>query len=46
MSYIVLRGRCCNIIVLNGQKKTQEKSDDSKHRFDEELEQVFEHFPK
>jgi len=46
MSYIVLRGRCCDIIVLNAQAKAQEKSDDSKHRFYEELEKVFEHFPK
>jgi len=46
MSYIVLRGRCCDIIVLNAQVKTQEKSDDSKHRFYEELERDFEQFPK
>jgi hypothetical protein len=30
MSYIVLRGHWCNIIVLNAHEPTQEKSDDSK----------------
>jgi len=33
MSYIVLRGRCCNIIILNAHVPTEEKSDDSKDRF-------------
>jgi hypothetical protein len=46
MSYIVLRGCWCNIIVLNAHAPTEEKSDDSKHSFYEELEQVFDHFPK
>ena len=46
MSYIVLRGCWCNIIVLNAHAPTEEKSDDSKHRFYEELEQLFDHFPK
>jgi hypothetical protein len=46
MSYIVLRGRWCNIIVLNAHAPTEEKSDDSKDSFDKELEQVFDHFPK
>ena len=46
MSYIVLRGRWCNIIVLNVLAPSEEKSDDSKHGFDEELEQVFDHSPK
>jgi exonuclease III len=46
MSYMVLRGRCCNIIVLNVHAPTEEKSDDSKDSFCEELEQVFYHFPK
>ena len=44
MPYIVLRGRCCNIIVLNVHALSEEKSDDSKDSFYEE--QVFEHFPK
>ena len=41
MSYIVLRGRWCNIIVLNVHAPGEEKSDDSKDSFYEELEQVF-----
>ena len=46
VSYIVLRGRCCNIIVLNVHTPSEEKSDDSKDSFYEELEQVFDHFSK
>ena len=46
MSYIVLRGRWCNIIVLNVHAPSEEKSDSSKDSFYEELEQVFHHFPK
>jgi hypothetical protein len=46
MSYIVLRGRWCNIIVLNAHALTEDKNDDSKDSFYEELEQVFDHFPK
>ena len=46
VSYIVLRGRCCNIIVLNVHATSEEKSDDSKDSFYEELEQVFDHFSK
>jgi hypothetical protein len=41
MSYIVLRGRWCNIIVLNAHAPTEEKRDDSKDSFCEELEGVF-----
>jgi hypothetical protein len=41
VSYIVLRG----IIVLNVHAPSEEKSDDSKGGFYEELEQVFDHFP-
>jgi hypothetical protein len=37
MSYIVLRGRWCNIIVLNAHASTEEKGDDSKDSFYEEL---------
>jgi len=33
VSYIVLRGRCCNIIVLNVHAPSKEKSDDSKDSF-------------
>ena len=33
MPYIILRGRCCNIIILNPHALTEEKSDVSKDRF-------------
>ena len=46
VSYIDLRGRWCNIIVLNVHAKSEEKSDSSKDSFYEELEQAFDHFPK
>ena len=46
MSYIVLRGRWCNIIVLNVHAPSEEKTDSSKDSFYEELEQVFDTFPK
>ena len=45
VSYIVLRGRWCNIIVLNVHAPSEKKSDDSKDSFYEDLEQVFDHFP-
>jgi len=45
MGYVKLRGRWFNI-VLNVQALTEEKSDDSKNKFYEELEQVFDHFPE
>ena len=43
MSYIVLRGRWCNIIVLNVHASSEEKSDDSEDSLYEELGQVY-HF--
>ena len=46
MSHIVLRGRWCNIIVLNVHARSEEKSDESTVGVYEELEQVFDHFPK
>ena len=46
VSYIVMRGRWCNIIVVNVHAPSEEKSDESKDSFYEELEQVFDHFPK
>jgi hypothetical protein len=46
ISCIVLRGRWCNIIVLNAHAPTEEKGDASKGSFYEELEQGFYHFPK
>jgi len=46
MSYIVLSGCLCNIVVPNEHAPREEKSDDSKKSFYEELEQDFYHFPK
>ena len=46
MSYTVMRGRWCNIILLNVHAPSEEKSDESKDSFYEELEQVFGHLPK
>jgi len=46
MSYTVLRGCWCNIIVLNVHAPSEEKNDDSKDSFYDLLEQVFDHFPK
>jgi hypothetical protein len=40
------RGRWCNIIVLNVHAPTEDKIDNLKDRFHEELEQVFDKFPK
>jgi hypothetical protein len=42
MSYIILRGCWCDIIVLN----VHDKIDDIKDRFYEELERLFDKFPK
>jgi hypothetical protein len=44
MSYIILRGRWCDIIVLNLHAPTEDKTDDIKDRFYEELE--LDKFPK
>jgi exonuclease III len=46
MSYIVLTGHWCNIIVLNARVLTKEKNFDSKDSFLEESEQVFNNFAK
>jgi len=46
LSYIVLRGRWRNIILVNVHAPSEGKSDESKDSFYEELEQVFNHFPK
>ena len=46
MSYIALRGCWCNIFDLNAHAAREVKSDDSKDSVYEELEQVFENFPK
>ena len=45
LSYVVLRGHWCNIIVLNVCAPSEENSVYSKDNFYEELEQVFDHFP-
>jgi hypothetical protein len=46
MSYIKLRGRWCHIIVLNVNAPTEDKIDDVKDSFYEELELVFDELPK
>jgi len=46
VSYIFLRGRWCNIIVLIVHAPSEDKSGDTKVSFYEELEQVFDHFPR
>jgi hypothetical protein len=38
--------RKCNIIVLNAHAPTEVKDDVIKHSFYEELEQLFDHFPR
>jgi hypothetical protein len=46
MSYIILRGRWYDIILLNVHFPTEDKIDDVKDRLYEELELVFDIFPK
>jgi hypothetical protein len=46
MSYIILRGRRCHIIVLNVHTPTEDKTDYVKDTFWEELERVFGQIPK
>ncbi|PNF32123.1 hypothetical protein B7P43_G02834 [Cryptotermes secundus] len=46
ISYIILEGRRCDIIVTNVHAPTEDKIDDIKDRFYEELEHVFDKFPK
>jgi hypothetical protein len=46
MSYIVLRGCWCYIIVLNVHAPTEDKNDCMRDSFYEELEYVFKKFPK
>jgi hypothetical protein len=46
MPYIILRGPWCHIIVLNVHAPTEDKTDDVKDSFYEELERVFDKFPK
>jgi hypothetical protein len=46
MSYIILRGRWCDIIVLDVHAPAEDKIDYIKDRFYKELEHVFDKFPK
>jgi hypothetical protein len=46
MSYIILRGCWCDRILLNLHAPTEDKIDDVKSSFCEELEHVFDEFPK
>jgi hypothetical protein len=46
MSYIILRGSWCHIIVLKVHAPTEDKTDDVKGNFYGELERVFDKFPK
>jgi hypothetical protein len=46
MMYIILRGRLCDIIVLNVYAPTEDKADDVKDSFCEEFECVFDTFLK
>jgi exonuclease III len=46
MSYITLKGCWCNIIVQNVHAPTEGKDDDIKDSFYEELEEVFDQFPR
>jgi hypothetical protein len=46
MSYIKLRGRWCDIILINVHAPTEDKCDDTKDSFYEELGGVFDQFPK
>jgi hypothetical protein len=46
VSYIILRGRWCDIIVLNVHAPTEDKPDDVKGSFYEELKSVFNKFSK
>jgi len=45
MLYITLRGRRCDIIFLNVYVQTEDKSDDMKNSFYEEMERAFDQFP-
>ena len=42
----MVRGRWRNITVVNVHAPSEDKSEDSKYSFYEELERVFNHFPK
>jgi exonuclease III len=46
MSYIILRGRWCNIIVLNVHAPCEDEGNDVQGSFYEELGRVFDQFPR
>ena len=46
LSHIVLKGRWLHIVVVNVHAPSEEKSDEVKVSIYEELEEVFDHFPK
>jgi hypothetical protein len=46
MSYTILRGCWCNIIVLNLHAPSEDKGDDVKENFHEELRSLFDQFPR
>jgi hypothetical protein len=46
MSYITLKGRWCDIIILNVHAPTEDKNDVIKDSFYKELEEVFDQFPR
>jgi hypothetical protein len=46
MMYIILKGHWCDVIVLNVHAPAEDEDDDIKDRFYEELEQVFDQFPR
>jgi hypothetical protein len=46
MSYVILRGRWCNIIIVNVHAPCEDTSDDVKDRFYEDLGRVLDQFPR
>jgi 23S rRNA C2498 (ribose-2'-O)-methylase RlmM len=46
MSYIILKGHWCHIIVLNVHTPIQDKTNEVKDSFYEELDRVLDIFPK
>jgi hypothetical protein len=46
MSYINVKGHWCDIIVLNVHAPIENKDDDVKDSFYEEIEEVFDKFPR